>query len=503
MRAGAAVSVARELRLETCDADGAVAFHGESMLPLLRDGDALSVEPVSFDRLQPGDIVVHRFDDRYPAHRVVERLEDKLFLVADNWPGAVFEAWPEDLLGRVVEARRGATRLSREDPAWKRAATRALARYRWRVASGAVRVRARGVWKGLRTAVDSARFGSLGMPEAIQVNVSSVCNLACRMCPYLGVHGSDDHLDFMTEETFERLRPAIRRIGHVAFGGSGEPLYNKRLVSFIERVRQDRPDTVVDLITNGTLLSDDVGQAILRLGVDRLKISIDGATAETVQAIRRNSDFNRIVENVRRLSQRKRESGRTRPLLSANYMTGYGTYRELPRFLRLAHEIGIERVQLLEIQPSCHADATDNLATGVREDDGAILKYAIKLSQRLGITVDLPAVTPNACLFPYHPHVSESGEVNPCCFMDYDGRTLFDGKTEVRLDALSFGDVNRRDFRAIWNAKPFWEFRRRNKRGDFSEGCRTCFAIRETTAQAVARIVGRRPPQLGRGPAAR
>lgn len=494
-----AAAVARELHLENSAALGAVEFHGRSMRPLLRDGDTLLVEAAPWESLRPGDLIVYRFDDRYPALRIAEKLADKLFLTADNWPSPVFEAWRDDVLGRVTGFRRDGREVGSDAAAWRRAAALARLKYRYGRAKTLVRRKLRALVKRARAHVAALRAGMAGMPEALQLNVSSVCNLTCRMCPYLGVHQDDAYLTFMSLETFERLLPTIAAVGAVHFSGSGEPLYNKHVLGFMDRVRTKCPKAHVSLITNGTLLRRDVAAEIVRLGVDSVTISIDGATATTVESIRRNSDFELIVENVRYLSELKRERGSVRPRLFANYMTGYGTYRELPDFIRLAKSIGIEEVRLLEIQPSCAEDVVDNLVEGVRQDEGRRLRYAIQLGQRSGVTVVPPMVSANACLFPYHPHVSESGEVYPCCYMDYDGRTLFDGTQHVRLGALSFGNTDTADFRRAWNAPEYRDFRRRNKAGDFPGHCGTCFAIRATTADKVARILGPRPVQPGRG----
>jgi hypothetical protein len=124
-------TVAEELLLAAGPAGG-VLFHGNSLLPLLREGDGLDVRRASWDEVQPGDLVIYRYEDKYPALRVARKLENKLFLTADNWPGYVVEAWPEDLLG-VVEARvRHGARVGRESTEWRRAARAALARYRAR-----------------------------------------------------------------------------------------------------------------------------------------------------------------------------------------------------------------------------------------------------------------------------------------------------------------------------------------------------------------------------------
>lgn len=497
MNIPAARNIARELLLEA-SAASSVEFHGDSMLPLLRDGDRLKVETIPWELITAGDVLIYRFDDRFPALRVVEKLAGKLFLKADNWPAPIFEVWPDDVLGGVVGLQRDRQTISASDTIWRRAATRAVRFYRMRKRVTAVRRWAVGLARRVRADVLALSGGMIGMPTSLQLNVSSVCNLKCRMCPYLGVHRNDDYLNFMSEATFERLLPTVKRVGAVLFSGSGEPLFNRNLLRFIERVRNEAPSTHISLTTNGTLLGQDVAEALVRLRLDSLRISIDGATAATVQAIRRNSDFELIVGHIEQLSAIKRAHNSRYPLVEANYMLGYGTYRELPQFIRLAARVGIEQVHLLEIQPSCRDDVRDNLAVGVARDEGRSLRYAIQIGHQLGVVIHLPPVSPNACLFPYNPHISENGDVYPCCFLDYDGRTLFDGTKEVTLAPLAFGNADTTDFRTAWNSRDYRVFRWRNKKGDFPDVCRSCYDIRAETASRVGYVVGPRPLQPGR-----
>lgn len=492
-------AVARELQLESSRRLGSTEFHGHSMRPFLEDGDDLVVEPVEWERIAPGDVIVFRFEDKYPALRVVEKHADKVFLRSDAWRGHLYDAWREDVLGRVVARKRGGDGLTREDAAWKRAARIAVARYRLgrvrlRVRSRARRAgqRAARIWTGLR-------HGLLGLPAGIQVNVSSVCNLECRMCPYLGVHQDDSRLTFLTRETFEKLLPAMAQVGNVHLSGSGEPLYNKDLVHFVERIRAVRPGARISVTTNGTLLRDEIAAELVRLRVDELHVSIDGANPETVAAIRRGVDVDRVLTNVRRLTERKREAASPFPMVMANFMVGYGTYDELVDFVRLAKRVGITEIQLLEMQPARAEDARESLQAGLVRDGGRSLKEAIQLAERTGIAIHLPSVSQNACFHPYQPHVGEDGEVYPCCFLDYDGRQLYSRGSEVRLPALSFGNVATEGFARVWNSRAYRAFRGRNKRGDFTPDCRTCYDLRHATAEAVLRTIGPRARTPTRG----
>ncbi len=120
-------AASKELQLLHSRALGPVLFHGNSMLPFLRDGDELIVVPVPWDAIRPGDIVTYRLAEKFPTYRVRKKLRDGLVLKPDNWTAPV-RVPREDVLGRVVERRRHGEVLRHTDPGWRAIARRV----RWR-----------------------------------------------------------------------------------------------------------------------------------------------------------------------------------------------------------------------------------------------------------------------------------------------------------------------------------------------------------------------------------
>lgn len=141
---------AKELQLRASTQHEPVLFHGKSMLPFLEDGDELTVEPVAWEDIVPGDIITYRLDERFPTCRVASKQGDHLNLIADNWRGARFKAWRDDVLGRVAARRRGSEILRRTDTTWKQYGQGILLRRRARSAAARVRSQAARVRHKLR-----------------------------------------------------------------------------------------------------------------------------------------------------------------------------------------------------------------------------------------------------------------------------------------------------------------------------------------------------------------
>ena len=121
--------IAKELQVAVSGRDRTLYFHGESMRPLLDEGDEVVVEPVEWEALHLGDIVTYRHLDRFPTRRIVGKSADRLELWCDNWPDRFFAAERADVLGRATARRRGARWVSARSWEWRRARWLALARH--------------------------------------------------------------------------------------------------------------------------------------------------------------------------------------------------------------------------------------------------------------------------------------------------------------------------------------------------------------------------------------
>jgi hypothetical protein len=137
--------IAKELQLAISSPHRTLYFHGESMRPLLVEGDEVVVEAVEWDRIRLGDIVTYRYLDRFPTRRVIRKSDTGLDLWCDNWPDRFFTAGRADVLGRAIARRRDGVWLTVRDGEWARARRTALRRYLQLVVFPPLYLRARGL----------------------------------------------------------------------------------------------------------------------------------------------------------------------------------------------------------------------------------------------------------------------------------------------------------------------------------------------------------------------
>ena len=159
--------------------------------------------------------------------------------------------------------------------------------------------------------------------EQLRVTILTTlqCNFACDYC-FQGDHGDyNKHADKMSMETSAQVAAWIddrmkelnpKKLSITFFGG--EPLINLPVMYDIaeraQRATQQRGITlVIGIITNGLLLTEDVVDRMLPLGLNYVKITLDGdrETHNRMRPLRGGQGtFDRIVDNVRRVAHKVR-----------------------------------------------------------------------------------------------------------------------------------------------------------------------------------------------------
>src|SRR6202042_161358 len=179
-------------------------------------------------------------------------------------------------------------------------------------------------------------------PVCLYLETTNRCNLLCTTCPrtYEELEPPAD----MSWELFTSIVDQIPRLHRAVLHGVGEPMLVKHLPRMV-RYLKDR-GTYVLFNTNGTVLNERNGRALIDAALDELRVSFDAANAESYRAIRGKNYFNRILKNVRAFRDLQEREGKLKPRVSA-WLTGMReTVEQLPDFVRVVAESGVKEVYL-------------------------------------------------------------------------------------------------------------------------------------------------------------
>lgn len=110
------------------------------------------------------------------------------------------------------------------------------------------------------------------MLRKLYIEPTTKCNLNCKMC--FRHTWFDEPICDLSLEAFQWVLETMpKTVETIFFGGMGEPLFHKDILAMIGLAAQTGAE--VELLTNGTLLTEEMIHGILDAGLTRLWISID------------------------------------------------------------------------------------------------------------------------------------------------------------------------------------------------------------------------------------
>src|SRR3954471_1418984 len=228
----------------------------------------------------------------------------------------------------------------------------------------------------------AVRGTAVRKPVCLYLETTNRCNLLCTTCPrtYEELEPPAD----MSWELFTSIVDQLPNIERAVLHGVGEPMLVKNLPRMVRYLKGRGAYVLFN--TNGTLLNDRNGRALIEAGLDELRVSLDAANAKSYRAVRGKDYFGRILRNVRAFRALQEREGRDRPRVSA-WLTGLKeTVAELPAFVKVAAEIGVKEVYLqrlvfFEHEAVGHARPDQALYERTTREEAAYLEQATALAR--------------------------------------------------------------------------------------------------------------------------
>jgi MoaA/NifB/PqqE/SkfB family radical SAM enzyme len=304
-------------------------------------------------------------------------------------------------------------------------------------------------------------------PVCLYLEVTNRCNLLCTTCPrtYEELEPPAD----MSWELFTSIVDQSPDLARAVLHGVGEPMLVENLPRMV-RYLKDRGVYVL-FNTNGTVLNERNGRALIAAELDELRVSLDASNRKSFKEIRGKDYFRRIVRNVRAFRDLQEREGHAKPQVSA-WLTGLKeTVEELPAFVRLAAEMGVKEVYLQRLvffnQSSIgKARPAQALFERMTREQAGYLKPAENLARSLGITFSASGAASepglslkktdgsspwSLCRRPWSlMYFTANGRALPCCIAPF---------SQHGYENYTLGDATQQTLREIWNGPAYREFR--------------------------------------------
>ena len=304
-------------------------------------------------------------------------------------------------------------------------------------------------------------------PVCLYLEVTNRCNLLCTTCPrtYEELEPPAD----MSWELFASIVDQVPNLARAVLHGVGEPMLVANLPRMV-RFLKDR-GTYVLFNSNGTVLGERNGRALIDAGLDELRVSLDAANRESFKAIRGRDYFGRIIRNVRAFRELQEREGHTRPQVSL-WLTGLKeNVEQLPAFVKVAAEIGVREVYLQRLVffgESAIGKARPDQALFERltQQEAVYLKQAEDQAHAVGITFSASGAASepglslkgssegspwSLCRRPWSlMYFTANGRALPCCIAPF---------SQHGYDNYTLGHAGRQSLHDIWNGTAYRNFR--------------------------------------------
>lgn len=317
------------------------------------------------------------------------------------------------------------------------------------------------------------------LPRSLYLEVTNRCDSECQTCVR-----TFRTLEPPADLTLERVTAIVAQfpaLDRVVLHGIGEPLLNREIFDIVACLKARVP--LVLFNSDAISLTARRAARLIESGLDEYRVSMDAATRETYRQIRGVDQFDRVVGNVRRLIELERDLGRPMPRVSLWFTASRTNVEELPKFVRMAADLGVGEVyvQRLVFNGLGLATADNALHGRLRALEQTRLEEAESLARGYGIALRASGLaTPltslqgrgagarpwAGCQRPWSlSYVTANGNVLPCCISPWVARDYA---------ALVLGNTFATSFHEIWNGERYRRFRAEFESDTAPDPCRGC-----------------------------
>lgn len=187
-------------------------------------------------------------------------------------------------------------------------------------------------------------FQETDYPLSIAPEVDASCNLYCTSCRNHIFVEKGEEFEFWVQTIKDKLfmLPVLLVLNTV-----GEPFASPYCLDLLEHMETAQCKPAI--YTNGTLLTSERLDGLLKkYPVLELSMSIDGATKNTYEKIRRGANYEKLRKNIAYISEKKKEGQIT--YWRVTFVVQRDNVKELKEFVKQAEEWGVDEIFFQEIE---------------------------------------------------------------------------------------------------------------------------------------------------------
>lgn len=291
------------------------------------------------------------------------------------------------------------------------------------------------VWRSYHNSLKKGKSTIAGLPISMAIEPTTACNLRCPECPS-GLRSFTRPTGKLDIDLFVRIMKEVSDyLIYLTFYFQGEPYLNPQFLEMVKIANKHKVYTTTS--TNAHFLDEENARTTVESGLNRLIISIDGASQETYESYRKEGDLSKVLEGTKNVLKWRKKLKSKSPQIVWQFLVVKPNEQEIPKIKQLAKEYGIDKVAFKTAQIYDYENGNDLIPT--------INKYSRYRPNGNG-TYSIKNQLENKCWKMWQSCViTWDGQVIPCCF-DKDA-------------SHSMGNVAEKNFDEIWFSNSYQNFR--------------------------------------------
>lgn len=269
-------------------------------------------------------------------------------------------------------------------------------------------------------------------PYAITIEPTTMCNLFCEECP-TGKKTLTRQTGKMELSLFSNIIEQVyKKTFYLNLYLQGEPFLHPKIIAMFKFAISKK--MFVCISTNGHFLNSETCLEIVNSKIQKIIVSLDGASEETYLKYRRGGDFTRVKNGIKELSDCKKRLNSDTPEIVLQMLVNKYNENEISKINKLKEDLGADRLTLKPMQIYFDYNFLPNINT---------FKRYIK--NKKGKFVSNKKLN-NHCFRIWSNAVfTFDGNIIPCC---YDKNSNF-----------NFGNIKETEFVKLWKGSDFINFR--------------------------------------------
>lgn len=187
------------------------------------------------------------------------------------------------------------------------------------------------------------------VPKRIDINIDQSCNLSCPSCRCEVLVSKGQELEegyVLADQIMDSQW--LEKAEHLTMAGFGEVFFSKVYEKMLSATNQLQRNSIL-ILSNGNLFNEKnwnkIKDSYKKISVS---VSVDAATPETYQKLRRGGNWETLLKNFQMISDLRKIGKIER--MEIRMVVQRENYQEMPEFVRMAKKFGFDAAVFIRMQ---------------------------------------------------------------------------------------------------------------------------------------------------------